>query len=299
MHKRQTLSAQMSGLAASRAGVLTRTDLLADGMSRHAITRLAESWTTVAAGIYATDPAEDPWLTTLWAGLLHAGPGSAAYGETAAALHDLAPRRLPVHVLASRHTPALVAGVVLHRDSLGRRTSGQHPPRVTLDDAVIDACATGSDLDAIALISRTLHERRTTPDRLRAALGARNRHSRRRLLTMLLAEKGVDSPLEHVHLTRVERAHRLPPMLRQFPVPESGHHADGAYPDLRLLIELDGAHFHDRDADRALDLDHSSAGYRTMRFEWEDCWALPCLTARRQARAIGLADVPRRCPRCP
>ena len=49
-------------------------------------------------------------------------------------------------------------------------------------------------------------------------------------------------------------------MVRQYVVPETGHRADGAYPKRRALIHLDGARYHDPDADRDLDNRHAALG---------------------------------------
>ena len=90
------------------------------------------------------------------------------------------------------------------------------PPRLTVEDTVLDLAGTGSDGDVITLVTDALRLRLTTPKRLRASLERRARHPRRRLLSELLADAdGIESGLELAYLRDVERAHDLPRAVRQ------------------------------------------------------------------------------------
>ena len=303
MHPRQDLTPELLRLAASRAWVLTRTDLLNGGLSRHSVDRLTRSWQRLASGIYALHP--PTWHTYLNAGLLLGGPGAAASHQTAAALHGLIDERdLPVRLLVpDERTRGSTSWVRLHRaGNVDRRVlHGLDPPRVGLDDTVVDIAAESDVTDAIAILTKAVQSRRTTADRLLPVVRSRTRIRNRRLIEAALddAVRGVHSALEAGQIRRVERAHGLPPALRQFPVPETGRCVDGAYPDHRLLLEFDGLRYHDHAADQARDNLHTAYKYGTMRLGWVDVFVRQCQAALLIAIALGFGDVPRRCPLCP
>lgn len=225
------------------------------------------------------------------------GGSSAAYGTTALALFGIGEQRLPAQVMVSDGAhPMPRDWAVFHRITRGaRRILDLDIPRVAFDDSVIDALGQVGELEAIALVTRVIQERRTTSTRLLAVLQTRSRVAHREVVERILRDgAGIESALEYTFADRVERAHGLPRMVRQFVVPETGHRADCAYPDRRTLIHLDGARYHDPEIDRMLDNQHARLGYLAFRFGWVDCWSRPCRTA-----AV-LADgaLPRRCRRC-
>ena len=222
---------------------------------------------------------------------------AAAYATTALALFGVGEQRLPVHVLAS--SPAHLTPrpwAVFHRLNIGtRRIVDLDIPRVAFDDSVIDALGQLDELDAIALVTRVIQERRTTAARLLNVVHVRRRVAHRELVEKILRDgAGIESALEHTFAERVERAHNLERMDRQFIVPGTGHRADGAYPERRALIHLDGARYHDPEADRALDNYHAKLKYASFRFGWADCWSWPCRTAA----VLADGPLPRRCRRC-
>ncbi|WP_153504134.1 type IV toxin-antitoxin system AbiEi family antitoxin domain-containing protein [Cumulibacter manganitolerans] len=301
MHARTRLPDAVRELAQGRHGVLTRTDLERAGLPRGQVAALCQELPRLMRGTYLLPGDHDPWMQKVVAGLLSAGEGSAAWGRTAAALWGLGERPSVIEVLSDKHRPATEDWLRIKRDPvLLRRVVDVEPCRVALEDAVIDASASGDRASALALVARALQERRTTPERLLAVARGRHRLRHRALLLDAIGPTaaGAHSALEHLYRLDVEQAHRLPPMRRQHLVPTSGHHADGGYPEHRLLIELDGVRYHDLDADTALDNRHSAAGYRTLRFGWPTIDADPCGVASTVAAALLIA-LPRRCRRCP
>ncbi|GAB3294227.1 hypothetical protein EK0264_13125 [Epidermidibacterium keratini] len=303
MHPRQEISPARRRIADARGGVVHLDELRADGIGRAALSRLRGTELRELGSSWFA-------LTTVtWRGYVHAaadiaGDDAAAIGSTAAALHGLGEQVLPISFACfGGRAPQARGWVTFTRAKPDLRIvqQGTDPPRIGLEDAVLDVAATArDDVAAIAVITRALQERRTTPERLLARLAARARVRRRDLLEKLLRDAaGLDSALEHAYVRNVEQAHGLPPMERQFVVPETSHHSDGAYADLRTLIELDGVAYHDPDADRELDNLHWGLRYGTFRFKWEDAHAERCRTARTVAAIFGWVGPPKRCPRCP
>ncbi|MFV0534752.1 MAG: hypothetical protein ACK5MR_13995 [Cumulibacter sp.] len=243
----------------------------------------------------------DAWLQRVYAGLELGSRGAAAYGGTVLALWGLGERRNRIEILSNKRRPAPLPWLRWRRDEHWlRRIVDVDPPRVALEDAVIDDAACARRFDALALLSRALQEQRTTPERLYDAIERRGRVRHRTLLLTAIGDSaaGAHSAFEHLYLDTVERAHGLPPMDRQYTVPVSGHDADGAYVEHGLLIELDGVRFHDKSADEALDILHGTHGLRTERLSWGRVDRDPCAVARMVASIITFGGL-RRCPRCP
>lgn len=301
MPPKQSIPAEIRSRAAQRDHLLTRSELLTAGLSRHTITRLSQGWTTLAPGVYAVRP--PTWRTYLRAGLHIAGEQAAAFGPTALLLYGVDAAPAPVHVMVplrdSRRTFSWVRFV---RCRLGSRhvAGALDLRRTSLEDAVLDTCTQLDERSAGALVIGVVQSRRTTPQRLLMSLAGRERLRHRAALQAILADaaSGVHSVLELRYAKDVERAHGLPTMRRQFAVAETGCIADLGHEQHRLLIELDGAAFHDPSADRRRDNLHGNFAYRTLRFTWDDVVYAPCATARLVAGALGLGSPPRRCRHC-
>ncbi|WP_153505978.1 hypothetical protein [Cumulibacter manganitolerans] len=298
MFSRQRLPSPIAERAAQPGAITTTRELRECGVTPDGIRSLVgRELTRLAGGVHAIAPSAG-WDHYLAASLVLAGDGGTAFGTTALALHELGPRVLPIEVLARTHDRPRGRPWVrfVRSDYPGRVVEDKEPPRIALEDTVIDVVGTLDELDAIALVSRALQERRTAPQRLSAVVDRRRRVRHRALLDRILADAaGIESALERVYDDLVVTAHALPPMRRQYVVPGSGHRSDGAYLDARALVELDGAAYHDRKRDRALDNRHAGLGWVTFRFGWADCWVTPCSTAR----VLWGGPPPKRCRRCP
>ncbi len=148
-----------------------------------------------------------------------------------------------------------------------------------------------------------------TADRLLDALAARPRIRRRDFLRDVLLDvrDGTYSVLEHHYLTKIERRHRLPKPIRQSRTTVGRHgFRDLEYPDLGVIIELDGRMAHDnalaRDRDMERDLDAAvDADCLTLRLGYRQVVGRPCQTTHKMARALrnrGWQGTPTRCPDC-
>lgn len=284
---------------ASSERILTVRRLRAQGISTTVQTRLArhELIYPVGDGFFSVGP--PTWLGYIEAALHIGKAEAAAYGTTALALHGMAEHELPVHIITPRTTqPRSRSWVTFHRSDLATRQLLDHHElrRIGFEDSIVDALGQVDETGAIALLTRSIQERRTTAQRLLEIVNSRSRVAHRSIVLKILRDgAGIESALEHAYVTRVESPHGLEPMQRQFIVPETGHRADGAYPERRALVHLDGARYHDPEVDRLLDLQHGAFRYSSSRITWSDCWIRPCTTARIMAGG----PLPRRCRRCP
>jgi len=288
-------------------GVIARHQALAAGLLPHDVRRLLRrrEWVQVHRGVYVDHTGVLTWIQRSWAAVLWAWP-AALWGESAlraAAQTDAGSEDEAIHVVVARHRstlqppPRVVVHRTQHLQSRVRWNVG--PPRMRLEEAVIDAAiATGTDLDAIALVARAVQRRRTTAARLLRALEDRPRASRRRWLTAVLCDiaTGTCSVLEHVYLTWVERPHGLPRADRQRPERSMQGlvYRDADYGS--VLVELDGRLFHDsfeaHDTDLERDLDAGTSGRRTVRLGWRQVFARPCATAAKLVMVMRIHGIP-------
>lgn len=322
MFSRIDPSDELLALAEHQDGALTCAQVAAAGLGRHSVDRLVRDgrWRRVAPGLMTVGAAPPPWAAIAWGGVLLGGPGARLGGLAAAHLYGLTdrpPSRILVlvpHPVRRRSRPPWV----FRRERPGvrdPRTIGA-PPRITVEDAVIDLCDAGpreSGQSPVHWVTAAVQRRRTTPRRLLAAVQSRTRCAERRLLEDLLAEvsEGAQSALELRYLRAVERAHGLPRGERQSARPaariEGGKHAyrDVLYRAYGLVVELDGVLGHDG-AGRLRDLrrDNISTlrGEQTLRYGWQDVVDEPCTVAGQVASVLargGWTGSPRRCRRCP
>jgi hypothetical protein len=247
-----------------------------------------------------------------WCGVLALWPAALCHESAIRAPDSRRDEDSLVHVAIDRHrSPDAPSGVRVHRlaDLDSKVQWHLSPPRVRLEQAVIDLAAEArDDLAAVAVLADAVQSRRTTPARLHEALAGRSRIARRRFLGDVLTDigSGTCSVLEHGYLTLVERPHGLPRAQRQLhESTDATVYRDVAYPDFGRLVELDGRLFHDtaidhdRDLDR--DLDAIVAGRSTVRLGWGQVFRRPCRTAARVGlwlRAGGWSGSPTRCRRC-
>lgn len=307
----------VSELLAQQAGVVTRGQLLAAGVTQARIDTLLRrrDLVVVHPGVYLTHTGSPTWSQRSWAAVLHAGR-AALHLESA--LHrpgqDVAPHG-PIDV-AVDWTRRVVPqpGVRVHRVRCleDKVQWNRSPPRVAVEVAAVEvAHRAQDDLAAISALAAVVGARRTVAGRLRTELDRRGRLRRRALLTDLLVdlESGTHSVLEHGYLARVVRPHGLPGATsRQAAVDTvtGREYRDVVHADLGLSVELDGR-LHDgvaaRDVDADRDLDDLARGRVTPRLRYRQVFATPCRTAARLATLFvirGWDGTPRPCddPAC-
>jgi hypothetical protein len=153
MRPRQPVPEALHNLALLQDGVVTREQALGLGLSRHAITRLAnrDSWLRLTAGVYQTLPGAPAWPAVAWAGVLIGGDRARLAGQAAATLCGLRespPDIVEILVPAGGGCPRLTGPWRFRRETPGARlarTVGS-PPRITVEDLVLDLAAGSSDV---------------------------------------------------------------------------------------------------------------------------------------------------------
>ena len=312
------MSASATALLALRplidlqAGVVTREQASAHGVSPRLVSRLITEghWRRLEQGLFLAADVEPSFEARAWAGTLLGGDDARLGRLTAARLHRLTeevPSLITVLVPHERR-PAPRRGYEFVRERSGSgRSSVGAPPRTSVEDTVLDLCATALPEDVVGWVTLAVERRRTTSRRLRRRLAERPRHPRRELLEGLLADValGVRSPLEMTYLRDVERAHGLSVLVtRQLPSRDHKAVRDVCYTDFGVVVELDGrlghtelGRFRDMDRDNEASLD----GLLTLRFGAGDLHGRPCAVAAKVARALhqrGWNGLPNRCRRC-
>ena len=257
-------------LLVDQSGVVSRAQLLGEGMQPHDIARLLRrrELVQVHRGVYLDHTGPPTWLQQAWAAVLlcwpaalshesamraYEGPGRRASGSLPGPGHGSDPARV-VHVAVDRdrRTPRAPRGVVVHRTvRLEERAQWNlGPPRLRYEEAVLDDVAAG-----------------------------------------------VSSVLEHGYLTRVERPHGLSGAQRQV---RDRAGAGVVYRDVEydggVVVELDGRLFHDttgqRDRDFDRDLEAAANGKRTVRLSYGQVFQRPCRTAGLVAAVLGRPTTP-------
>jgi very-short-patch-repair endonuclease len=282
-------------LAAQGQVVARRQSAAADVAARAMRSKVRSGrWQRLQRGVYAAYSGEPSRETLLWAALLRAGPGAVLSHQTAAERHGLTDEvssPITITVPSSRRPVRVkVPGLVIHRsDAIARtRHPAMVPPCTRLEDTVLDLIESAPSFDdAYAWISRAIGRRRTTADRIRAAMDARKRMRWRREIAVALgdAADGALSVLEHRYVYRVERPHGLPAARRQARVGRRGasRYLDNLYEGFAVCVEIDGTAAHPADEqwrDKRRDNANAVNGIATLRFGLLDLGEHRCDTAR-------------------
>lgn len=255
------LPAERRMLLKEQDGVVSIGQVSAAGVSYESIRHQLRHgrWQQLQRGTYATFTGTPTRLAEFWAALLRAGPDAVLSHQGAAELHGLLDgRSAAIHVTVPHDSnPARrgkIPGVVVHRSRVIART--RHPvltpPRTRIEDTVLDLIECSRSFDeAYDWICRAVGRRRTTAERLRAALDARPRFRWRRDIELALgdASDGALSFLELRYVRGVERPHGLPAARRQARVRQQtgNKYLDNLYEDYRACVELDGTAAHPED----------------------------------------------------
>lgn len=286
MKPTQTPSLRLLALAAAQSDVLSHEQVLAHGFGRSPLARLLAQgrWQRLDVGLYVARDRPPDWLGYAWGGILLGGDQSRLSGRSAGFLHKLNKEPETIDVLVPWRTARTSRGrwrFVRERDGVHGRSTGA-PPRLSLEDTVLDITMTASQKQVIDVVTQAVQSRRTTPQRILERLQRRSRHSHRRFLESLLADVavGAESPLELDYLNLVELPHELPVGDRQAPI--GPQRQDVKYRAYGLVVELDGRLGHEG-MGRFRDMRRDNAvvvrGGAPLRYGWSEVHCDPCLTA--------------------
>jgi very-short-patch-repair endonuclease len=256
-------------------------------------------WQTLYRGVYATFTGSPSRSAILCGAALRAGPGAVLSHHTAAELDGITDKPAGlIHVtvgpakqiaVSARETRGLVPRVIVHRNARidAARHPSRIPPRTRIEETTLDLAQVAGDAEeALAWLTRACSRRLTTPDLIRAAMAARPKLRWRAELTNALPDVqcGTHSALEWRYVRRVERPHGLPRAIRQSRSNVGGRtrYLDNHYRDFGVAVELDGQATHpaeERWQDIHRDNASAASGLVTLRYNWADVTARPCLVA--------------------
>ncbi len=285
--------AQLRDLAELQHGVVSRGQLLPAGVSDEVIGARVRrgSWQRLYPGVYALFSGNLSREAELWAAVLYAGPGATLSHQTSAELQRLAdaPSSLIHLTVPAVRRVRQTSGLVIHLSArVGESIHpARTPPQTRVEETILDLWQSARTIDeAVSWATRGIGRRLTTQGKLREAVAARSRVSRRRLLTELLSPDlaGVHSVLEYRYVRDVERPHGFPPARRQAAVRSGGHneYLDLLYEEQQTVVELDGRVAHPGDAhwrDIRRDNATTAHGRATLRYGWLSVSTAPCEVA--------------------
>ena len=312
MYPRIDPSPGLSSLATLQAGVLTSEQVVGHGMGRHSLGRLIKQgrWTRMATGLYFTKPdASPPWEALAWGGVLLGGEPSRLAGLAAGHLIGLNDPPDTIEVLVpwtSVLRPREPWCFTRERSFVRSPRSFGSPPRLSVEDTVLDLADLSSTTRVIDLVTKAVQQDLTTAKKLTRAVAGRKRLRHRRFLLDLLADvaEGAETPLEIKYTRDVERAHALPRGVRQKSARRGRDFRDVTYDEFGLVVELDGQIGHlgtGRFRDMRRDNYAVVQGEVTLRYGWPDVNDIPCPVAFQIADVMiqrGWTDLPTRCDRC-
>lgn len=291
--------AAMAALAARQHGVVARRQLLELGLSDSEITRL------VAAG----------WLHPLHGGVFLLGhPGATrlarhqaatlAFGERTAVSHRpsvvlrglLPDRGDPVEVTTACGNAGWHGGVRVHEC---RRLSSRDVVRVQgiwavrLERAVVDVA--GSEPSELARLLAAIDRKRLLDPRALARelrSGRRGSSLVRLRLEELTERPPTESELEDLFIEAIVGARGLPdPVHQASPLPLRAQRVDFAWPQERVVVEVDGRVWHAIQStwgeDHERDLALRRAGWTCLRYTHRQLTKTPALVADDLQAALG------------
>jgi len=234
-------------------------------------------------------------------------PGAIVSHQSAASLHGLSPMGKDLVVVTVRmNTTHSFPGAIVHqstdlRNDAIETVSGL--PVTSVARTVVDLASVLGTHSLGRFVDECLLTRQTTIEKLVETLAKLSRRGKPGVekLREVLAAHGMgavpESELERALLALIDAA-GLPAPTLQFMVPwhrgRSGR-VDCAYPEAKLIIEADGRRWHSRDTDfeedRRRDNLAALAGWRVLRFTWQQVHSGSGEVIRMVAEALGQATV--------
>lgn len=297
----RTPDERVRSLAERQHGIITRRQALASGLTDHQIHRRSRigQWRRLDPGTYLLFGSDTPEARL--AGAVVALPAVVSH-RSAARAHGLPvsdpelPEVTVPHRLSNRF-----AGVQVHEstdldpDHVMERAG---LPTTNVARTVFDIALGLSKRQLRRVVDEAMTRRLLTVDDLEnmlAAVGRRGRPgtARMRCLVADLGRRYIapESELERRMIELLTDA-GLPDPVRQLRLPwrtQVDGRVDFAYPSARLIVECDGRRWHTTaeafERDRRRDNQAQMAGWRVLRFTWDDVTRRPAETAR-QVKAL-------------
>ena len=260
----------LGGIAADQYGVVTMKQALDIGISRDAVRRRvrAGSLVQMCPGVFRVVGAPRSWRQRAMAASLWVGPNGAVGRATACALHHLDGFGPPVAIelVTPRNLQSQQRLLKLHRTPFWLdqdRTTVAGIGVTSIERTLIDVAGIAGEGRLEVAIEDALRRRLTQAGRIMDRLEMMPRNTAGRgTLERLIAERGAERPAEsglEVKVIRLLRELGYPRPLRQKVLDDDGRfvgRVDLAFPERRLIIEVDSFRFHtgrqawDRDRER-------------------------------------------------
>lgn len=291
----------IAALAGSQGGAVARDQLIALGFGAAAIDHRLRCGKlhVVFRGVYAVGHRllrrEGAW----WAAVLAGSEGTLLSHVNGAAAWDLRPDPAgPIHITVPDRRRVRQPGLIVHRPRTltpgDARTCGGIPI-TSVARTLFDLAGSGMRERALAAaLDRAEFLRLLDFAELRELI---ERHPTRRgapaLASLLSGYSGGAT------VTRSELEDRFLALCRSFGLPRpkvnaviEGREVDFVWPLARLIVEVDGYAYHRSPTafatDRERDVELVLAGYRVLRFTWEQVTRRPSYVARSVRRAFGV-----------
>jgi hypothetical protein len=256
-------------IARTQRGLATRRQLIDDAAvapSTVAARLRGGCWTAPHPTVVDLGTHERSWRKDVHAAVLAAGPQAWACHGTAAHLHGLldAPRPPAIDVVVPRGRHARAGELRLHTTrALGRDevTEVHGIPSTSVARTLLDlAVATDPDVLERYLVDQVRRHRELLSTLLDLADRHRSLPGRARLVRVVArlpaGATALGSPLEVLGVQRL-RQQGAPPFVVQYVVRAPNgrrvKRVDVAWPDLRIVLEFDGAGYHDLAGQRDVD----------------------------------------------
>lgn len=280
---------ELAVLSSNQDGVIHLDQALAHGMSREAVRRrvATKQWFRLGPRVYQVASHQPTDRALVRAAVMSLGPDAVLVGEGAAwwwGLRDRRPRRASVAVgRTSRRRERKEVDLAFHDVPAGDRTTHRRLPVTTPAATVLDAAVTLGLVEGAQLFDTALQRRKVTVAALRAARTRRSGRPGAELLATLLAlaEGGAVSEAERRTHARLRDA-AIVGWVANLPVDLPGYGRavlDVAFPELKVLVEVDGWAFHRdlkaylRDAARQNAL--AAEGWIVVRTNWHEITGTP------------------------
>jgi len=261
---------------------------------------------TPARGVYRVRGTRPTWQQSLMVLVLACGPGAAASHRAAGALLSV-PRLRPgvVEVVTVRPWRQRVEAAEVHSSRwlpAGQVVVADDVPATTVPRTIADLAGMFHPRRLERLVDDCLAANLVTVPALWALLDEMPTRGRRGVVALrgLLDERdeGYTPPASELEAAFRDlcREAGLPQPVRQFAVGDRNEwvgRVDVAYPDHRLIIELDSRRYHtarlDLESDRRRDNRLVAAGWRVVRITWDQLVRQPSEVVDLLHRLLGLA----------
>ncbi|HUF70662.1 MAG TPA: type IV toxin-antitoxin system AbiEi family antitoxin domain-containing protein [Longimicrobiales bacterium] len=296
---RVDVDALIDSIAAWQHGVVTRSQLLAAGVSADAVDRRLGKGRLrrIHRGVHRVGPVESPHAHAM-AACLACGPAAAICHPTASGLWQLVDVRerssliCVIDPVGNRDRPGIRIRRVatLRADDVTRLES---IPITTPARTLLDLSASSGRRQTERALAEALARRLTSLDEIRTLLEHHaGRPGTRMLRTLLAGGQPVltRSEAEERFLTLVRSAKLDPPEVN---VRIAGHEVDFLWRRHRLVVEIDGWAFHSSsesfESDRRRDAVLVAAGLRVVRITWRQLMSERAPVLARLAQALAAA----------